>query len=234
MRPVDFQDRQSLSARATAAAAAAAVTSRSKSSSNHNNDKASSPLLSKLECPQPGIAQHGFREYVAMMEGPESDRFTKLVHNKKSKLSLYLNGANYLYRYKLGDPNYGAEAKYFSSKDELTKRQGDEAIRIITECARGNCRSTSTVVAMEDHDDSSSGIIGRSSKKPPHELHESSTNNTGNGNTPAAADPFYLHVWFDAPHKPLEAIKPFYDDKRLSSLAPFRLKRMYASMVRIL
>ena len=87
------------------------------------------------------------------------------------KQTLYKEGAKWLYR---------NDQPYRQSDDDLTKRQGDEVIKII----------------------------------------EDSTTRNEN---------FYLHFWFDAPHKPLEAIPPHA--KVLEPTGKLTDKHKYTSMV---
>lgn len=93
---------------------------------------------------RPGPNQHGFQEYVAMMEGPESPRLKSLLPGH----ALYSAGGKYLLR---------NDEPHTKSSQTLTDRQADEAVRIMKS-------------AVE----------------------------TGK--------PFFLQVWFDAPHSPWEEI----------------------------
>ena len=68
----------------------------------------------------PGPNQHGYDEYVAMMEGPGSVRLTSLL----PKSTLYHEGARHLLR---------NDQPYLTSGDILTDRQATEAIRIMNE-----------------------------------------------------------------------------------------------------
>lgn len=79
--------------------------------------------------PDPGPAQHGFAEYVAMEEGPGSVRLTSLLPESK----LYHNGAQHLVR---NDSPYPPTSSAPASS--LTDRQTDEAIRIMNETITRN------------------------------------------------------------------------------------------------
>eukprot|EP01041_Mallomonas_annulata_P006605 gene6605-13370_t len=105
---------------------------------NNNNDNDDDRSIT------PGPNQHGFVEYVSMEEGQGSVRLTSLL--KES--SLYHTGANHLYR---------NDKKYTPSKNILTDRQAEEAIRVMSESV-------------------------------------------------SRQKPFFLNVWFDAPHSPWEMI----------------------------
>ena len=68
----------------------------------------------------PGPTQHGFAEYVAMEEGPGSQRLASLLPSS----TLYHRGAQHLIR---------NDAPHTKSRNTLTDRQTDEAIRVMNE-----------------------------------------------------------------------------------------------------
>ena len=76
-------------------------------------------LAGTSDC-RPGPNQHGFDEYISMMEGPESPRLKMLLPSK----SLYSRGSKYLLR---------NDIPYASSDEVLTDRQTRETIRIMRE-----------------------------------------------------------------------------------------------------
>ena len=69
---------------------------------------------------RPGPNQHGFDEYISMMEGPDSPRLKMLLTSR----SLYSHGSKYLLR---------NDVPYAASNEVLTDRQTREAIRIMQE-----------------------------------------------------------------------------------------------------
>lgn len=83
--------------------------------------------VKKTDCSsrKPGPNQHGFSEYVAMLEGQGSIRLSALI----PKSTLYHQGSQHLIRNDL---------PYRPSSDILTNRQTDEAIRIMKESVGQN------------------------------------------------------------------------------------------------
>lgn len=69
---------------------------------------------------KPGPHQHGFAEYVSMLEGPGSHRLSTMI----PKSTLYHEGSKHLVR---------NDVEYRRSDDILTNRQTDEAIRVMSE-----------------------------------------------------------------------------------------------------
>ena len=76
---------------------------------------------------KPGPNQHGYLEYVSMMEGPESPRLKYLLPTK----SLYSKGSKYLLK---------NDNPYPVPNDVLTNVQTNEAIRIMKECVHSKKR----------------------------------------------------------------------------------------------